>query len=358
MKTCVSKKHILAILSGIVIVATVYAKDEEFVKEFKQSYETNKNTNLVLDNKYGNIDINNWNENRISISIIVKVKAVSKEKAEEMFNKIDISIFKEGDEITARTDFSDDFGKVFNNRNNLLEIKYNVNMPSIIPLDLSNKYGNVFINELKSTSIIDVKYGNLKANRIIHNDQQPFTEIRLGYSNATIQTCTWTKFDIKYSNIEMSDTKALIILSKYSKINVEKGTSIVTESKYDTYRLGRISNIVATAGYSNFKAEAISNKIQMDTKYTDMNVSYVPVNFEEIKLNTSYGNYKILLDPEASYKIDGYAKYAKVFIPESARVNRFNENNEYKVNGTVGNNQATKSKISVSSNYGNIKFVE
>lgn len=358
MKNTAEKKVAMIGLLAIILGAFLYAGNGEYIKEYKESYETNNNTTLLIDNKYGSVDINNWNENRVSIEVIVKVRANNKERADELFNKIDITIVKDGNNISGITDFTQDFGSMLNNRNDLFEIKYTVNMPTAIPLTLYNKYGNVFINELTSTSTIDIKYGNLKANKITHNDKQPFTQVILGYSNASIGTCTWIKFDVKYSNVDITESKALIFLSKYSKVNIEKGTSVVTEAKYDTYRLGRISNIVANAGYSNFKAQQISNKIQMETKYTDMDVSSVPSNFEEIKITSSYGNYKILIQSDASYKIDGYAKYAKISIPESSNVNRFNENNEFKVNGLVGENSATKSKVTVSSNYGGVKFIE
>ena len=59
------------------------------------------------------------------------------------------------------------------------------------------------------------------------------------------------------------------------------------------------------------------------------------------------------IDPAASYKINGYSKYCNITYPENnARVNRFNENNEMKV-VVHGNN--IRSRISVTSHYGNIR---
>ena len=50
-------------------------------------------------------------------------------------------------------------------------------MPKTLPVNLSNKYGNVFIDELVSTSTIDVKYGKLTANKILHDSKEPLTKI-------------------------------------------------------------------------------------------------------------------------------------------------------------------------------------
>jgi hypothetical protein len=229
-------------------------------------------------------------------------------------------------------------------------------MPETIPLRLSNKYGNVFINELTSTSSIEIKYGNLKANKIVHSDQKPLTQIYLAYSNAKIQQCVWVKFEAKYSKVEIDVSKALVFLSRYSKMYITKGSSLVTESKYDTYRLGKFTNLVATAGYSNFKADEISGKIVMETKYTDLNVNHVPAGFESIKIKTEYGNYNVYIDQDASYDLDGYAKYARINYPDNSRVSRFSENNELRVEGLVGTDDNTGSEVNVTSKYGHVKL--
>ena len=357
MKT--NNKIIALITLSILVFSVSFGRNEEYSKVYNKEYKVTPGSKLNLENKYGNIDVMNWDKDMISVKVVLKVNASSKEKADKLFDQIDIDFSQTGDEISVKTEFSDDFGKMFRNMdNNLIDIHYTVNMPKTIPLDLINKYGNVFINELLSTSVIDIKYGNLKANKILHSEEKPFTEIMLAYSGADIQACTWIKFDVKYSKLDINDSKALIILSKYSKISVSSGTSIVTESKYDVYRMGKISNLMATSGYSNFKADEISNKILMETRYSDLVVGRVPAGFQSINITSSYGNYKIPIDASASYKIDGYAKYAKIYIPEDSRVNRFSENNEYKVQGTVGTNKETKSEVTINSHYGNVKLVD
>ncbi len=357
MKIINLRKNLVLFFLGILPLTILQAKDEEYSKLQKKEFDVTDNTQLNLENKYGNIDIMNWDKNLISIEVEVKIRAGSDEKAQKLFDQIDIKFSQTGDVVSAVTVFDDDFSKFFkNNSNKLIDIHYSVYMPKAIPLALFNKYGDVFINELTSTSNIEIKYGNFKANKILHPNKKPFTQIILGYSNAKIQYCTWIKFDIKYSKIELQKSKALVILSKYSKIFIEEGSSLVAESKYDTYRLGKLFNLVATAGYTNFKAEEIMKKVKMDTKYGDLTVDYVPASFEIIKIDNSYGNYRLGIDPSASYKIDGYAKYAKIDYNENAKVNRFNENNTLKVNGIVGDNENTKSEVIINSHYGSVKL--
>jgi len=56
--------------------------------------------------------------------------------------------------------------------------------------------------------------------------------------------------------------------------------------------------------------------------------------------------------------LNGYSKYCTIIYPENnARVNQFNENNELKVDGVVGNNPKPSAEVSVNSRYGNIRLV-
>ena len=168
---------------------------------------------------------------------------------------ININVSQEGDLIKAVTEIDDDFGKFFkgfNTGSEGLEINYTVSMPKSVPLKLFNKYGNVFIDELTSTSLLDIKYGKLTANRLTHDSREPLTKVYLSYSNGTLQEAKWIELDIKYSKVNIVESKALAIISKYSKVYVTHGSSIVSESKYDTYEIGKLNNFVSTAAYGHF----------------------------------------------------------------------------------------------------------
>jgi hypothetical protein len=360
MKTSIFNLKACTLLVTLTVSAGILAQGP-FTKEIKKEFAVNPNTQLEVVNKYGNVDIVNRADASLSIEVIVKVNIRDKERAEDLLKMIDINISQEGDQIKAITDIGEDFGKYFrgfNSDNGGLEINYKVSMPKTVPVNLSNKYGNVFIDELTSTSTIDVKYGKLTANKILHDSKEPLTKVYLSYSNGSIQETRWIELDIKYSKINITDSKALAILSKYSKVFVTNASSIVSESKYDSYEIGKLNNFITTAAYGHFTINSLSGKLQVETKYSDVIVDRISADFEGIKIDNSYGTYKLGIDPAASYKINGYSKYCSIVYPENnAKVNRLNENNEMKVNGIIGNAQNAKSEVSVTSHYGNIRLI-
>ena len=352
----------ITLILGFIALSLGTRAQNEFTKEIKKEFPVNSATNLEVYNKYGNVDVVNHDLSSILINVVVKVHARDKEKADDLLNMIEINISQDGNTVKAITDINENVSRYFHGirgDNGGFQINYTITMPRTVPVYLSNKYGNVFIDEIVSTSTIDVKYGKLTANKILHDSKQPLTKVFLSYSNGSIQETKWIEADIKYSKLNITDSKALAIISKYSKLYVTNGSSIVSESKYDTYEVDKLSNFVTNAAYGHFKINSLSGKLQVDTKYSDVIVDHIPSGFEAIKVTNSYGSYKLGIDPSASYKINGYSKYCNIVYPENnARVNRINENNEMKINGVVGNSEAAKAEVSVSSHYGNIRLVD
>ncbi len=361
MKTIIFNLKTGALLMALTVTMGILAQGGPFKKEIKKEFAVNPNTRLELFNKYGNVDITNRDDAALSIEVVIKVDVRDQQRADDLFRMIKIDISQEGDLIKAVTDIGEDFGryfKGFNSDNGGLEINYRVSMPKTVPVNLSNKYGNVFIDELTATSTIDVKYGKLTANKILHDSKEPLSKVYLSYSNGTIQETRWIELDIKYSKISITDSKALAVLSKYSKVFVTNASSVVSESKYDTYEIGKLNNFITTAAYGHFSIGDLSGKLQVDTKYSDVIIDRISSGFEGIKINNSYGTYKLGIDPAAAYKLNGYSKYCTIVYPENnAKVNRFNENNEMKVEGVIGNAQNAKAEVAVTSHYGNIRLI-
>ena len=225
------------ILGFLLLASQVMYSQDEVKKEFHEEFETNNNTVLTLDNKYGDMDLKDWDKDLIQIDVVVRVENTSQEKAEKLLSYIDVVFTVEGDAITAKTVFDEKFSNTSTWRDdNDLSIDYTVYMPKDIQLNLYNKYGNAFISEITGRATIVIKYGKLKANRIYRGNEKPLTEIDLGYSEASIEESDWLKVSMKYSSLNLNTSGAIILLSKYSKIHVDECSSIVVEGKYDEYR--------------------------------------------------------------------------------------------------------------------------
>ncbi len=360
MKAPIFKSVLLLIFVQILVITSANAESEEFSKNLHKDYDANENTLLVIQNKFGDVDINNWDKNKISIDVTITVDHKNEEKAKELIDYIEVEFNQTGNTIEAITKIDEKFSKwntfTFNDNQKEFSIDYKVNIPKNIKLDLLNKYGSVFINEVAGHTKISVKYGNLKINKLTRENTKPLNEIYLGYSNGTIENCKWLNLNIKYSEIKIRECRALIAVTKYSDLYVDNASSIVCESKYDDYRLGKIGNFVTSSAYTDFEIDEIYKMLEFDNRYGSISVDYVPVNFEKITIENEYGNVDIGIDPNASYNLKGYAKYANIDYAHEGRVSRIKESTSLEVEGLVGTDNSTKSFVEIETKYGSVEL--
>ncbi|MBN2520883.1 MAG: hypothetical protein JXB17_10290 [Bacteroidales bacterium] len=349
---------------GIICILGLFSieifAENRLSKEINREFDVNEATSFIIKNKYGNIDIYNWEDDRMQIDVNIWVEHKNEDKAQKLLDYITVNINKEGDIIEAYTEIDEGFNRASSSifEQSKFSIDYTIKIPDYIKLDLENKYGNTFINKITGLSTINIKYGNLTINEIIRDNDQPMDFISLGYSNGTIEKCEWLKCEIKYSNLKIEEGKALILYSRYSKAKIGETSSIVTDSKYDSYDIGKLKNLVIESEYGNFKIQNLSGKLESDSKYTHVKIDYIPENFENINIDNKNGSIKIGIDDNASYIIDGEADYCDIEYPRTANVNRIVDNNNMIINGLIGKNKQTSSKIYIRSKYGHVSLID
>ncbi|MEE4196052.1 MAG: hypothetical protein V2I54_00280 [Bacteroidales bacterium] len=359
MKALQFKSVLLIFLIQILIASGAFSATDELSKNLHKEFDADQNTLLLIQNKFGDVDINNWDENRVVIDVTITVDHRNEDKAQELLEYIQVDIHKEGNTINAITTIDDKFSKwnfTFSDSKKEFSIDYDIKIPKDIKLDLENKYGNVFVNEIYGHAIVDVKYGNLKINKIIRGNKKPFSEISLGYSNGDVDECEWLNLSLKYSKLKIEKSKAIIAVTKYSKLHVDEGSSIVSESKYDNYTIGTLTNFVGTTAYTELEFNEIKKLLEVDNRYGGISVGFVPGNFEKIDIENEYGGIKIGIEENASYQLKGYAKYADIDFSDTGRVSRIKESNSLSVEGTVGKNENPKSSVHIQTKYGNVKL--
>ncbi len=347
MKT-LSRLALILIFFQLTTVFTVSA-DDEYTKEYKDEFPVEANTMVNISNKFGKVNIMNWDKNTVEIKVIITVEANSREKAEKFFDDVNITLTKENNIIKGITDFETRFN------NSDFSIDYEVHMPRDVKLDLTNKFGAVFINELSEKCNITVKYGALKINKLLDSDQKPYSRIILAYSEGShIGECNWLKLILSYSELEIDKSRALMVKSKYSKLFAEENSSIVAESKYDGYEIGRAKNFVCTGAYAGYEIGQINGKLKLEVKYTDIDVDDFASNFDEVIIEAKYSDIDLEFPSDASYHLNVNTEYTNVEYPESDNISRHRDGTELHLKGTVGPNKNPKSKVSVESKYGEI----
>ena len=72
-------------------------------KKLKKEYVVNNNATLNITNKYGNIVIATWNENKIAIEVTVTIDGYDEEKVIERLEKINVDFEGNPNYVSAET---------------------------------------------------------------------------------------------------------------------------------------------------------------------------------------------------------------------------------------------------------------
>jgi len=356
-----SKKLFSALILLTLITATLAGYSQERVaKTYQKEFSLTEKSNIYLENSFGQMNIENWDKNSISITIEIKVDYPEGEKATRLLNAINIEFNQTGDDISAITKIEEDFvhswGRHFDSDSKDFSIDWEVKMPKQSNVTIANKYGDIFVNELTGKSKIELRYGNLKANKIFRDNTDPLSNLTLSYGNASIDEVNWFKADIKYAKLNIIKGKAIVLISRYSKISVDQVSSIVSESKYDTYSIGTISNFVGEGGYTSYRFDELNKKFDLTAKYGDVKIDRIPASFESIKFDGGYTSIYAGIDPSASYYLNAEAGYGSIKYNEQGKLNRIESPTHTEVDGLVGKDSNTKSKVEITVKYGSARL--
>lgn len=338
---------LLIIFSSFCLNIFANKKGKDLVKTYHSEYAVNKSTVLIMVNKYGDVDIQDWDKEKLSIDVVVKVNNKKKEKAERIFEKIDIQFFQNGNEISAVT-------KINGNINEDFSINYTVKMPKYVSVDLKNKFGSIFISELTGNVKIDLKYGNLKIKKLLNEKEENYSNISLSFSDCKIDVCKNANLNIKYSNFSVEKSGILNVGSKFSKFKIEKANIVISETKHDTYKLEEVNNFVSVGKFTSYKIENLHKKLDVDSEHGNLKVKNVSEDFQSIELNCKYSDIKIGINKNSNYYLEADLDYCGIDYKKSENIKEIEEETSLKVIGNVGSKENPISKIKIYSKYGDI----
>jgi hypothetical protein len=348
MKT-IFKLALILLLAGNNATAqnTNNKNDIEKKKNITQTYELAASDKVSLSNKFGDIKINTWTENKIKVDIEIEVSAKTEAKAVKIIDGIVIKHSKSDGLVSFKTvidqsygggnsvhydddgngasisktistttskssksnekcDCDDNYNYSYNGNSQSMRINYTVYLPSQTKMKLRNEFGNTTIDNYAGALDLVNEYGNLTAG-ILSSEAN---EIAIEYGNADIKSLINPDFKIGYGNCDIAT------INGNGEMHFDYSSDITLGFGKD------IGNVKMTNGYSTME-------ITVDER---ANASFM--------INSSYGNVKsknkaLEIKTDKDDDEDGCCNFTK------------------KHEAKIGNGTA---KISINNDYGSIKF--
>ncbi|WP_146104873.1 hypothetical protein [Polaribacter gangjinensis] len=353
------KITLLLLLIPSILFATIDELRHEKTKKINKEFSVSKNANLQLLNKYGNVSITSWNENKIAIEVVITVKGNDLDRVENRIANILVEFKASSDKVFAKTIIESgeknwNWWKKSDNLN--YKIDYFVKMPKTNSLDLKNEYGSIFLDTLSGNTNIQCDYGKIILGELLGENNT----INLDYcSSSSISFIKNGILNLDYSKLTIEKSEKIKSSSDYTTLEINKLQEINFNAGYGSLKIEEAESIVGRSDYTGLRFGSVSKKLQIDTDYGSIFVKDLKKNFESVMINAEFTTIKLAVDPNADFDINLDLEYTG-FKDNNDKISfqtRIEKSTKKYYEGKFGNG-SSNSKLIVKSQYGSITINE
>jgi len=305
-------KTIAALFSVLFFGLQVFANNQiEFKKEYHQSFQVNDNVMLTTSNKYGFIKIITSQTNEISIDVLVKIEAENQEKAQKLLDKINIAISGNPQNVSAVTTIAK------NSSFKELSIDYTITMPISGNIDISNKFGSFYLNELDGSSKIYCTYGSIDIGKL----NSKSNDITVKFGDGKVKYAHYLDYLSRYSSVKIERAKLLNLDAQYGDVRVGEVGRMDLKNQYGDTDLGTIVELTADVQFGDLEIEGIISSIELDSQYGDTDINFVSKNFEQVNIQSSFGDVDIAFESGSNFELNAKASFGDIDLPSGTTIN-------------------------------------
>lgn len=333
------------------IISNIYS--EEWIEKtvVDKKIEINKNAKLIIDHEFGSLTCKNWDQNVISVKVIVRVKTNDVQKADKIIKNIKINVEGNENEVIATCDLNQ---KKFGYKQTQVSIDFEIFMPETISLELEHQFGNAYIESVSGPTSISSEYGSIEIVSLTNDNN----EVEIQFSDIYIGNITKGELEISYSQLELGDAGELSIESDYSNISIDNAKLISIEAEGGRVTIGHVEELDGETSFCNFKILNLSKSLIIETNYGNLNVKNVDKDFSYIIIDNEFGAVSVGVNKGSTYNFDVDGEYCNFSYPEKlADISYRNESlGSTSIKGIIGKGASHGSKISITSEYGSVNI--
>ena len=322
----------------------------EIEKRIEERFKVNANCKLCIDNRFGKIEIVEWDKNEIAFDILITGMANSEKGAQAALDCIDVDFSSGANVVNAKTKACDK-----NMNKSEYKIDYVVKVPASVVMDLRNRYGNIYLTDVQKDLSVDISYGHLYA----HNLKGNKNIINSKYGNVEINEVTSSlNIDKRYgSKCVINKASNLTASIHYSSITAQNIEKLNLDIKYSNADIETVTEASISSGYSKVYIDNLVSSYRGSVNYGNLEIRDVDMAFSLIDVSARYSGVRLGLTKEHSFDADLLTYYGSIKLrglTASQGMEKEKENNKDSVRAIFGNKTSTDAKVTVDSRYGDI----
>lgn len=358
MKLCKITLLLLLIPSIVLANNGVKKKKHEKSKSISKSFNVNSDATLEVYNKYGDINVTSWDQNRIEIDVNITVKGSDLDDVEERLEKINVEFDGSSSLVTARTRIGAKNNWSFwkKSKNISYKINYTVKMPVTNNVKLNNDYGRIMLDEIEGDADISCDYGKIEIGDLKGDN----SNISLDYcKSSSIESMKDGDISVDYSGLTIDKAKDVDLSTDYSSITIKEVDDLVFSADYGSVTVDNAVSARGSSDYTGMKFGTITKKLNLSADYGSIRVKNLANGFESVDINSEFASIKLGIEAGTSFDFVVDLQYAGFRRNDSKIDMRKSivKNTKKYYEGTYGKS-GSGSKINIRSEYGGVSFNE
>ncbi|MCK0158886.1 hypothetical protein MWU65_16990 [Cellulophaga sp. F20128] len=356
MKTLLFKYITLLALS-IPLATTANNDKGKFTKEktIKKEFTVSASALLKVDNKYGNLSITSWNQDRIEIVVHIKTSGNDEEKVQQKLNEITVDFAASNTLVSAETIFNKNkIGWGWGNNNNVsMQINYTIKLPVKNSIDLTNDYGTISLDRIDGHAKINCDYGRLDIGELRGRNNS----LNFDYtSKSEIAYLNSGEINADYSGFTIEKAGDIILNADYTSSNITQMGNLIYSSDYGSLTVGEAQNIEGNGDYISIKFGKINGNVAVNADYGSLKISELTEKAGNIDINADYTGVKIGYHPSYTFNFELKSSYGGISGLDGCTIlTKEIKNTKKYYKGNCGSENSTNF-VNISTEYGSISF--
>ena len=261
----------------LISVPTLCSAQFKDSKTYTKAISLREGGRLSLRNKHGNINITSWDKDSVVLTATISGRSKSLAKLQESIAKTNINFRQSGNSVDIATVISEtSFSKGLNQImsavgvENEITINYEIKVPRGMRMAITNKYGDIYLDNHTGKLDIELSHGNLRANSL-----KEVNHLRSNFGNIYIIEVEKLKGNLLFSQLEIEKADILDLSSKSTEYEFETVNQLRISSSNDKIDIDEVGDFNLVGSLSKVSIDDLLNSSSISLKYGKVRIKKV-----------------------------------------------------------------------------------
>lgn len=253
-------------------------------KTFDKAVAVVPNVKMAIQNKHGNITIRSWDKDSLVVHAVISGESKSLDRLQTAINRTQINFKNKEDyiSISSGTNMSTIDRSINEIKSatglNDISINYVINVPKGAKLSITNRYGDIYLDDHEGEINLEISHGNLRGGKL-----RRINYLRSNFGNIYLGSVDKMDGNLLFSDFEVEKAGEINISSKSTSYEIENINKLTINTTNDKINIDRIHTFNIIGNLSKVTIDHLE-------KSMDAHLDYGRIRVKKVEAETTHLN--------------------------------------------------------------------